>query len=60
MRQGHTLLRNYKMAVFWRLELATEETQTEFSLHSNNKNDDEMIEQQKQGTITELVDARCT
>lgn len=48
------------MAVFWRLELATEETQTEFSLHSNNKNDDEMIEQQKQGTITELVDARCT
>lgn len=26
------------------LELATEETQTEFSFHSNNKNDDEMIE----------------
>ena len=32
------------MAVFGSLELATEETQTEFSFHSNNKNDDEITE----------------
>lgn len=34
---AQVLLRNYKMAVFWRLELATEETQIEFSFYSNTK-----------------------